>query len=123
MKVHGVVWVGTRTERFGETLAFFRDVLGVPLVEVDRDFAWSRMADSWQLEIFGPSDEDHPHFTTGPVPEFLVDDLPGALEELRAAGVEILGKPVLKDTGGWLHFRAPDGNVYGLTADPSYRRG
>ena len=122
MQVRGVVWVGTRTEAFAETLAFFRDVLGVPLTEVATDFAWSKMPDSSQLEIFGPSDSDHRDFTTGPVPEFLVDDLAEALEELRSAGVEILGEPHLEGTQGWLHFRAPDGNVYGLTASPSYSR-
>ena len=120
MRVRGVVWVGTRTEAFAETFAFFRDVLGVPLTEVETDFAWSKMPDSSQFEIFGPSDNEHRHFATGPVPEFLVDDLAVALEELRSAGVEILGEPHLEGTQGWLHFRAPDGNVYGLTASPSY---
>ena len=122
MRVHGVVWVGTRTEAFGETFAFFRDVLGIPLTEPEPDFGWSKMPDSSQLEIFGPSDDEHRHFTTGPVPEFLVDDLAAALEELRTADVEILGEPHLEGTEGWLHFRAPDGNVYGLTAFASYSR-
>jgi catechol 2,3-dioxygenase-like lactoylglutathione lyase family enzyme len=124
MKVHGAVWVGTRTDRFDETVSFFSDVLGVELERIRDDFAWSRMPDSSQLEIFGTGDPDHGHFTTGPVPEFLVDDLPGALDELRAAGVELLGEPVLDDGdgNGWLHFRAPDGNVYGLTTGSSYRR-
>lgn len=75
-----------------------------------------------QLEVFGPSDQEHRHFVTGPVPEFLVEDLPAALEELRAAGAEILGEPHVDGSDGWLHFRAPDGNVYGLTAAASYQR-
>lgn len=122
MKVIGVVWVGTRTVAFDETVSFFRDVLGVPLDVVARDFAWARMPNSSQLEVFGPADEDHPHFATGPVPEFLVEDLPAALEELRTSGVEILGEPHVEGSDGWLHFRAPDGNVYGLTAAPTYQR-
>ena len=122
MRVLGVVWVGTRTDKFEETVTFFRDVLGVPLEEVERDFAWSRMPNTSQLEIFGPANTEHDHFTTGPVPEFLVEDLPAALEELRAAGVEILGEPHVEGTDGWLHFRAPDGNVYGLTAASTYNR-
>jgi predicted enzyme related to lactoylglutathione lyase len=122
MRVLGVVWVGTRTEAFDETVAFFRDVLGLPLKELEPDFGWSRMPDSSQFEVFGPSDEEHRHFSTGPVPEFLVDDLPAALAELQAAGVEILGEPKVGGTEGWLHFRAPDGNVYGLTAASSYIR-
>jgi catechol 2,3-dioxygenase-like lactoylglutathione lyase family enzyme len=114
--------VGTRTDAFAETVAFFRDVLGVPLTEVEPDFGWSRMPDSSQFEVFGPSDVEHRYFATGPVPEFLVDDLPAALAELRAAGVEILGEPNVRGREGWLHFRAPDGNVYGLTAASTYVR-
>ena len=123
MKIQGVVWVGVRTERFDETLAFFRDVLGVPMEVKSPGFGWGRMPNTSLLELFDADDPEHQHFTTGPVPEFLVDDLPAALEELRAAGVEILGEPVLQDGEGWLHFRAPDGNVYGLTAASGYRRG
>jgi predicted enzyme related to lactoylglutathione lyase len=124
MRVHGVVWAGTRTDRFDETLAFFQGVLGIELTRVRDDFAWSRMPNSSQFEIFGSTDPDHDHFTTGPVPEFLVDDLGAALEELRAAGVELLAPAVLDDGqgNGWVHFRAPDGNVYGLTTGPAYRR-
>jgi len=125
MKVHGLVWVGTRTDAFDETVVFFRDLLGVELEPVSADFAWSRMPNTSQLEVFGPTDRDHTGFTTGPVPEFLVDDVSAALEELRAAGVEIVGQPHIEGEGGragWLHFRAPDGNVYGLTNGPQYRR-
>src|SRR3712207_1688997 len=122
MRVRGVVWVGTRTGAFQETVSFFRDVLGIAFDHPSPDFAWSKLPDSSQLEIFGPTDPDHDHFTTGPVPEFLVDDVAEALAELRTAGVEIVGEPRIDGRDGWLHFRAPDGNVYGLTRDPSYRR-
>ena len=122
MKVLGVVWVGTRTDAFQPTVDFFRSVLGIELRLVNRDFAWGRLPDTSQLEIFGPGDRDHLEFATGPVPEFLVDDLGTALEELRDADVEILGAPVIQADGGWVHFRAPDGNVYGLTAGVTYQR-
>ena len=122
MRVLGVVWVGTRTTAFDETMAFFRDVVGLPMKEVEPDFGVGQMPDSSKVEIFGPSDNEHRHFSTGPVPEFLVDDLPAALAELRSAGVEILGTPEIRGSEGWLHFRAPDGNVYGLTAASSYAR-
>jgi catechol 2,3-dioxygenase-like lactoylglutathione lyase family enzyme len=122
MRVRGVVWAGVRTDRYDETLAFFRDVLGLPLVEVAPGFAWSKLEDSSQFEIFGPPDSEHEHFTTGPVPEFLVDDLRAAAAELEAAGVELVGPIQGTAEQGWLHFRAPDGNVYGLTDGSSYRR-
>jgi predicted enzyme related to lactoylglutathione lyase len=122
VNVHGVVWAGVRTDRYAETLAFFRDVLGLPLAEVGPDFAWSKLPDTSQFEIFGPADPDHEHFTTGPVPEFLVDDLDEAAAELEAAGAELLGPVQGSPEQGWLHFRGPDGNVYGLTDGASYRR-
>jgi predicted enzyme related to lactoylglutathione lyase len=122
VRVLGVVWAGVRTDRYGETVAFFRDVLGVPLEEPAPDFAWGKLPDTSQLEIFGPSDRYHEHFTTGPVPEFLVEDVFAAAEELEAAGVELLGRPGRQGDTAWVHFRAPDGNVYGLTSSPSYRR-
>jgi predicted enzyme related to lactoylglutathione lyase len=122
MRVLGVVWAGTRTSAFAETVGFFRDVLGMPLEVLEPDLGKARMPDTSQFEVFGPSDADHPHFTTGPVPEFLVEDLPAALEELRSAGVEIVGEPEVGGDEGWIHFRAPDGNVYGLTTGSTYRR-
>jgi predicted enzyme related to lactoylglutathione lyase len=122
VRVHGIVWVGVRTERFDETVRFFRDLLGVPLEVVGSDFAWSKMPNTSQLEIFGPTDPDHHHFTTGPVAEFLVDDVAAAADELRAAGVELLNEVQGEEDSRWVHFRAPDGNVYGLTSGASYRR-
>lgn len=122
MKVRGLVWAGTRTERFDETVSFFRDVLGVPLAQAAPGFAWGSMPDGSQLEVFGPEHHDHDEFGTGPVPEFLVDDLALALEELGDAGVPIVGTPHVTPDEGWIHFRAPDGNVYGLTKGPQYRR-
>jgi predicted enzyme related to lactoylglutathione lyase len=122
VQVRGVVWAGVRTDQYAETVAFFRDVLGLPLIEIAPGFAWSKLEDSSQFEIFGPPETDHSHFTTGPVPEFLVDDLQGAFDQLKAAGVEILGPIEGTPDQGWFHFRAPDGNVYGLTDGASYSR-
>ncbi len=121
MNVRGIVWAGVRTERFGETTAFFRDVLRLPLHELVDDFAWFTLPDGSQFEIFGPADADHGHFTTGPVPSFLVDDVHAAVEELRARGCDVFG-PWGAAAQGWAHFRAPDGNVYGLSAGAEYRR-
>ena len=120
MRVLGLVWVGTRTERSRETVTFFRDVLGIPMeVQDGADMTKGVLPDGSEVEVFGPGDSDHPHFTTGPVPEFLVEDLRAALAGLRDAGIEILGEPYVTGTTGWAHVRAPDGNVYGVTARPS----
>ena len=51
MRVLEVVRVRTRTAAFGETVAFFRDILGLPLKELEPDFGRSRMPDSSQFEV------------------------------------------------------------------------
>ena len=101
---------------------FFRDVLGLPLVDEGPDAASARLPDSSKFELFGPNDSDHDHFDSGPVPEFLVDDVMEAAAELEAAGATLLGPPQQLGQEQWVHFRAPDGNVYGLTSSPTYRR-
>ena len=114
MKVLGLVWVGTRTSAFGETTAFFRDVLGLGVHSSEPDFEVLDVPGGATLEIFGPSSAWNRHLTH-PVAGFLVSDLDEAERELREAGAEI----VLPRQGGearaWLHFRAPDGFVYELT--------
>lgn len=75
--------------------------------------------------MFGPRYPHNRHLTTGPVAGFLVDDVAAAAEELRAAGIEIVSGPTLSPADGnaWVHFRAPDGNLYELTQDPGVGRG
>jgi hypothetical protein len=42
---------------------------------------------------------------------------------LRAAGVEILFESGVDESGNaWVHFRAPDGNLYEFTQDPGVAR-
>ncbi len=62
------------------------------------------------------------HFTTGPVVGFLVDNVNAAASELRARGVEILHEVEDESGNAWVHFRAPDGNIYEFTQDPGVSR-
>ena len=123
MRVIKLAWVGTRTENAEPTVAFFRDVLGLRL-ELERPEFWTlQLPDGSKVEIFGPDSPINRHFTTGPVAGFLVDDVHAAADELRAAGVEILLEPEIDDSGNaWVHFRAPDRNIYELTQDPGISR-
>ena len=50
-------------------------------------------------------------------------DVHAATAELRRAGAEILLEPEADDSGNaWVHFRAPDGNIYEFTQDPGVSR-
>lgn len=113
MKITEIGWVGTRTAHAAELAAFYHDVLGVPLTHHTPGFWVFTLPNGRNIEIFDENDEAKEHFTTGPVAGFAVDDLPGAVDELRAAGIELVGEP----GPTWQHFRGPDGNIYELVAD------
>jgi catechol 2,3-dioxygenase-like lactoylglutathione lyase family enzyme len=110
--------VGTATDRFEETVGFFRDTMGLPVYHEREDLAILRLPEGEWVEVFGPRDEHFERFTTGPVVEFLVDDVAAACEELRQAGVEILLDAHSWGDYVWAHFRGPDGRIYGLTSGP-----
>ena len=118
MRVLSLVWVGTRTTEYPATLAFFRDVLGLGVSSSETDFAVLDVPDGATVEVFGPASEYNRHLTH-PVAGFLVDDLDNAVDELRAAGVEIVLPVQRGGTRSWMHFRAPDGFVYELVEDSS----
>jgi catechol 2,3-dioxygenase-like lactoylglutathione lyase family enzyme len=115
MRVLSLAWVGTRTTEYTATVAFFKDVLGLPVNAVETGFTVLDVPGGATVEIFGPESEYNRHLTH-PVAGFRVQDLEIAAAELRTAGIEI----VLHDGGeerSWLHFRAPDGFVYELMED------
>jgi catechol 2,3-dioxygenase-like lactoylglutathione lyase family enzyme len=117
-----LAWVGTRTNNFESTVDFFRDDLGLtPDLDLP-GFRVLKLPDGSQVEIFGPDTEMNRHFTTGPVVGFLVDDIGAAASELRAHGIEILYAAEDESGNGWVHFRAPDGNIYEFTQDPGVSR-
>ena len=120
MKVLGIGWAGTRTERHDETAAFFRDVLQLPVRRAEPDFTVFGLPDGAALEIFGPSSRFNAHMTH-PVVGFLVADLDQAHADLVGAGVEIVLPIQRSPEGAWLHFRAPDGFVYELNEKPDGR--
>ena len=112
MRVTRIGWAGTRTSEYSVMVAFLQTVLGLTISQEASDFAAFQLSEGGTFEVFGPADQDHEHFSTGPV----VEDLTAAVRELEAAGVELLGGQMDERGGGWRHFRAPDGNVYELTS-------
>lgn len=125
MEVKGIRWLGVGTERVSLMRSFAIDVLGLRVVGEDTEhFVELAMGDGTKLEFFGSAaTADSPWlFESNPVVAgFLVDDIEAARDELaRTPKVELLGElRVLPDGYAWQHFRAPDGHVYELTADPA----
>jgi len=118
MRVLSLAWVGTRTTEYTATLAFFTDVLGLGVHSSEPDFAVLEIPDGSTVEVFGPASRYNQHLTH-PVAGFLVSSLDDAVEELRAAGVEIVLPVQGGEARSWVHFRAPDGFVYELVEDRS----
>jgi catechol 2,3-dioxygenase-like lactoylglutathione lyase family enzyme len=78
-----------------------------------------KLPDGGKVEVFGSDSDVNRYFTTGPVAGFLVDNVQDATAELQSAGVEIVFGSGVDDSGNaWVHFRAPDGNIYEFTQDP-----
>lgn len=112
MEIIALGWCGTRTERAGELARFYEDVLGLPLLQIEPDFWVFELPDGHHVEVFGPHYPGKAHFDTGPVVGFVVTDLAHAVDELRQAGVELVGE----SGPSWQHFRGPDGNIYELVS-------
>jgi hypothetical protein len=120
MKVKGIIWLGTRTDRFEQMTDFCRDSLGLSQSSIEPGFAVFTLPNGDLFEVFGDQSPMNT-FMTHPVAGFLVDDIKAARAELEAKGIEFLG-PIEGDSDDykWTHFRAPDGFVYELTYSTSH---
>jgi catechol 2,3-dioxygenase-like lactoylglutathione lyase family enzyme len=117
MELLKIGWLGTRTSKAKEMADLLQTVMGLRLVHADLDMWVFQLPDGSKVEVFGPRSHNE-HFTTGPVPGFLVDDVASATDELRAVGVPIVSGPTFwpgEDDVGWVHFEAPDGRIYEIT--------
>jgi catechol 2,3-dioxygenase-like lactoylglutathione lyase family enzyme len=111
MTVRKVGFVGIRTNRLDETVALFRDALGVPVTRRTESLVGFKLADGTVLELYGPGDEFHAFFTTGPVVAFRVEDFDAARRAATAAGVDLIGDVQRAHGDSWQHFRTPDGTI------------
>jgi catechol 2,3-dioxygenase-like lactoylglutathione lyase family enzyme len=119
MEVRNLRWVGVPTTRYAEMTAFLRNVLKLRIGFEEPTTIEFSTSEGDEIQIMAPGDpyfaffEEH---AAGPVPLFEVDDVHAARRELEAAGIEIVG-PLGRDSRWeWIHFRAPDGNLYELAS-------
>ena len=85
MTVLKVDFVGMRSDRLDETVALFRDIMGVPVTRQADGLVGFRLADGTVLELYGPADEFHAFFTTGPVVAFRVENFDATRRTMLAA--------------------------------------
>lgn len=119
MEVRNIRWIGTPTDNYHEMVAFLRDVMGLRLNFEDQTTVEFSAWEGDEIQVMAPGDPYYAFFTQharGPVPLFEVDDVHQALKELEDAHIEVVG-PVNHDSRWeWIHFRAPDGNLYELAS-------
>ena len=109
MRITGLTFVGTRTDARIEMADFVRNVLR--LVPADISGVDADMFELPDGSSFAVAAADGmPERTVG----FLVEDLDVAIAELRAAHVDIDDEVATNDRFRYVHFRAPDGQLYEL---------
>jgi len=126
-----VGFVGTRTSRTEATTAFFRDVLGLEALRDDPEWSVLQLPSGPHdyLEVYGAEFNDDRLFPRGAdaAIAFIVDDLVGAHDEIRAVGIETtdivwaaeaFDNPDLAGYG-WFFFTAPDDHLYVIQQVPS----
>lgn len=111
MAVHGIGFVGMRSDRLDEMVKLFGDVIGVPPERQTGNLPGFRLADGTVLELCGSGDGYHAFFKTGPVVGFRVDDLEATRLKMVEAGIGFIGEVQSADGKSWQHFYCPDGTV------------
>jgi catechol 2,3-dioxygenase-like lactoylglutathione lyase family enzyme len=119
MEVRNVRWIGVRTEHYEPMVGFLRDVMRLPTGFEEPTTVEFSTTEGDRIQVIGPGDPYFDFFgraARGPVPLFEVTDIGEAHAELRDAGIELVGSPGRDGNWEWVHFRAPDGNLYELGA-------
>ena len=111
--VQSLGFLGVRTAAFDETVALYRDILGLTPILVEPDAVWFRAADGAQIHVYGPTNDDHDFFDAGPVVGLVVDDF-DATRAGDGRRRDRVHRRAAADAGVgvWNHYRGPDGNVY-----------
>jgi glyoxylase I family protein len=110
MRVLGLVFAGSATDHRGEMVRFATETLGLERVQVEGAEAdMFALPDGSLFAVADPSGMGRTSRAVG----FLVADLDDAMVALREAGVEV-GEPGANDRHRYVHFRAPDGELYEL---------
>jgi glyoxylase I family protein len=93
---------------------FVRDVLGLAPARVDgMDAEVFALPDGWFFAVTSGDSDEGAERTVG----FLVDDVELAATELRAAGIATDDEVSSSARQRYVHFRAPDGQLYELVEE------
>jgi catechol 2,3-dioxygenase-like lactoylglutathione lyase family enzyme len=119
MEVRNVRWLGVPTENYAEMRELLEVVMGLRPSFDDPTTVEFLTSEGDAIQLMAPGDPYYDFFrdhARGPVPLFEVDDVHAARAELEAAGITIIGDIGRDSRWEWIHFRAPDGNLYELAS-------
>jgi len=113
MRILGVVFAGTSTPHRSEMTSFLSQTLSLPRVSVGGVEAdLFELPDGSTFAVASPGGMGDAARSIG----FLVEDLDTAAAELRDAGIT-LGPMSENERQRYLHFQAPDGQLYELVQE------
>lgn len=111
-------WIGVQVFSLEESIAFYRDGLGLRLKHASEDIAILVTPDGITIELFaGGLRSVAPRLWAGVnarMPGFEVQDLPRAAEHLKGRGVNFITPIEVEDWGRFAYFVDPDGNQWQL---------
>ena len=102
------------------SVAFYRDLLGVPLVRDEHDAAWAeaKLPGGIRFALHQSHPGGEPQTPSSVVIDFETSDIEAAAERLRAAGVRV-GELMRKEWGSALEVYDPDGYRIDLFEPPA----
>lgn len=119
MRVLRLCWLGIPAREYEPMVRFLRDTMGLRVELEEPTTTELSLPDGDRVQVFAPGDPYFDFFgkhANGPVALFEVEEIGTAHTELVAAGIEIVGTIERDSNWEWLHFRAPDGNLYELAS-------
>jgi catechol 2,3-dioxygenase-like lactoylglutathione lyase family enzyme len=114
-----LAWLGVRARDQTAMVGFLRDVMGLRVAFEEPTTTELALPNDDRIQVFGSGDRYFEFFeehATGPVALFEVDDVQQAKAELELSGIELVGAVESDTRWTWVHFRAPDGNLYAVAS-------
>jgi predicted enzyme related to lactoylglutathione lyase len=121
MRYQGLIWAGLLVADLERAVSFYRDVIGLPLIERDKRCALFDAGSGALFELWPTGSAS----SSAKTPEqqslriaLRVDDLDNAVSKLKSRGVQFLGDIGEYEGTRWINFIDPEGNRLELKEVP-----
>jgi predicted enzyme related to lactoylglutathione lyase len=121
MRYQGFIWAGLLVSDLERAITFYRDVLGLPLIERDKSCALFDAGNGALFELWptgAASSSAKTPFEQSLRIALRVDDLDDAVSKLKSRGVQFLGEIDEYEGTRWINFIDAEGNRLELKEVP-----